>query len=144
MNRKTIAIIFIVLVIIIFGIGIWYFVFNNPAPIIPSPAGTSPFGQGGEALPSTGSGSGKTVLNSTGGGQTAMSELKEISKIQWPVVLPFERGGRTFIRFIDRATGNILETDPETLQQTRVSNTTIPKVYEAICKKTDRCNSTIP
>ncbi|MDD5318395.1 MAG: hypothetical protein PHF79_01040 [Candidatus Pacebacteria bacterium] len=37
----------------------------------------------------------------------------------------------TFIRFVDRATGNIFEAATSTLQITRVTNTTKPKIYEA-------------
>lgn len=40
-------------------------------------------------------------------------------------------GSSEVMRWIDRATGNIYETSSTTLVTTRISNTTIPKVYEA-------------
>lgn len=38
----------------------------------------------------------------------------------------------TVVRYMDRATGNIYDTRVDTMKQSRVSNTTIPKVYEAL------------
>lgn len=38
----------------------------------------------------------------------------------------------TVVRYMDRATGNTYDTRVDTMRQTRVSNTTIPKVYEAL------------
>lgn len=40
-------------------------------------------------------------------------------------------GSSEVMRWIDRATGNMYETSSTTLATTRISNTTIPKVYEA-------------
>ncbi len=44
----------------------------------------------------------------------------------------FNKGGRQFIRFTDRATGHIYETDAEIINLNKISNTTVPKIYEAI------------
>ena len=38
----------------------------------------------------------------------------------------------TFVRFIERATGNLYETKIPTLDKNRITNTTIPKVYNAV------------
>lgn len=38
----------------------------------------------------------------------------------------------TVARYMDRATGNVYDTRVDTMKQSRVSNTTIPKVYEAL------------
>ena len=38
----------------------------------------------------------------------------------------------TMVRYMDRATGNVYDTRVDTMKQTRLSNTTIPKVYEAM------------
>ena len=40
-------------------------------------------------------------------------------------------GSTEVMRWVDRATGNIYETASSTLETTRISNTTIPKIYEA-------------
>jgi hypothetical protein len=41
-------------------------------------------------------------------------------------------GYRETIRFMERATGHIYETSTSTLEKTRISNTTLPKIYEAL------------
>ena len=38
----------------------------------------------------------------------------------------------TMVRYMDRATGNVYDKRVDTMKQTRLSNTTIPKVYEAM------------
>lgn len=57
-----------------------------------------------------------TVATSTKKGSAA-STTKEIN---------------TFVRFVDRATGHIYESKIPTLEKTRLSNTTLPKVYDAV------------
>lgn len=47
--------------------------------------------------------------------------------IQTPKII----GSQELIRFIERGTGNIYETSTSTAINTRISNTTIPKIYEA-------------
>lgn len=44
----------------------------------------------------------------------------------------FLRDGDTFVRFVDTATGNIFENKLGTAGVTRVTNTTVPKIYEAL------------
>lgn len=39
---------------------------------------------------------------------------------------------QTFIRYVDRAAGHIFETKPDSLAITEVTNTTLPKIYQAI------------
>ncbi len=46
-------------------------------------------------------------------------------------VTPKVIGKKETIRFVDRATGNIYETATTTPKLTKVSNTTVPKIYEA-------------
>jgi len=41
----------------------------------------------------------------------------------------------TLIRFTDRGTGHIFETSPDTLAHTKISNTTVPKIYESLWGK---------
>lgn len=39
------------------------------------------------------------------------------------------------VRYVERATGNIYEINPEDIEATRITNTTIPGVYEAVWNK---------
>lgn len=41
-------------------------------------------------------------------------------------------GYKDFIRFMERSTGNIYETSTSTKTNNRISNTTVPKIYEAL------------
>ena len=43
--------------------------------------------------------------------------------------------GAPSVRFVERITGNIYQVDPEKIEAVRVTNTTIPGVYEAIWNK---------
>lgn len=57
--------------------------------------------------------------------------LRKISEDPVAGAFAFNESGKTVIRFVDRATGHIFETDDTTLNIKRISNTTIPTVYEA-------------
>ncbi|MEX2013677.1 MAG: hypothetical protein WD897_02070, partial [Parcubacteria group bacterium] len=43
----------------------------------------------------------------------------------------FTRNGQTVVRYVDRATGHIYDVDLGTLDKTKVTNNTLPKIYEA-------------
>ena len=43
--------------------------------------------------------------------------------------------GAPSVRFVERITGNIYQVDPEKIESVRVTNTTIPGVYEAVWNK---------
>lgn len=51
----------------------------------------------------------------------------------------------TFVRFVERATGNVIESKISNLEKTRISNNTIPKTYEAFLnsKGTDLITRTL-
>ena len=83
-------------------------------------------------------------------GRSLIPRLRQLSKVPTAGAISFERltgTSETFItedgveestnnsitifRYIERATGHLYETRENTLTQTRLSNTTIPKVYQA-------------
>jgi hypothetical protein len=43
----------------------------------------------------------------------------------------FLRGNVLYIRYVDRATGHIYEVNPLTLEKIKITNNTLPKIYEA-------------
>ncbi len=65
------------------------------------------------------------ISTSTVATSTATTTLKNAPKPKVTKVNSY------FIRYVERATGNIYETSTSTLINTRITNTTIPKVYEA-------------
>lgn len=58
--------------------------------------------------------------------------LRQISNTPIAGGIAFKKGGYTIIRYVDRGTGHIYETNDHSLENTTVSNTTIPKVPESI------------
>ncbi len=58
--------------------------------------------------------------------------LRQISDSPVAGGISFKRNDFTIIRFVDRGTGHIFETNDRSLENTMISNTTIPKVPEAV------------
>ncbi len=116
-----------------------------------------PFGRGGSTNPTTpinnGSGGGDTETNTTGGGtgdiNTNGEDEIQIDRLRLVAEVPTAGGyvyRRTIVndslfnvvpqteaamRFVEVETGHVYETTDSTLTNTRITNTTIPRVYEA-------------
>lgn len=58
--------------------------------------------------------------------------LRQISDSPVAGGISFKRNDFTIVRFVDRGTGHIFETNDQSLENTMISNTTIPKVPEAV------------
>jgi len=63
---------------------------------------------------------------------TETPRLRQISATPVAGATVFVRGKEIVYRYVERATGHIFETTSESFAQIRVSNTTIPQVYNAI------------
>lgn len=73
--------------------------------------------------------------------ESSLPELRKISSSPTAGIYVFEKSvkgtdgkkiTRTFLRRVDRVTGNIFETRVDNMEERRVTNTTIPKIYEAL------------
>lgn len=127
-NKKNLIIIFIVVVLVAIAVGVAYYFFfmkgGEDEPTAATP--TLPIGPSG-GLPSTppsGTGAPTTGV----GTKVLIPRLRQITKE--PV-----GGAGIFgdvIRYIQRADGNIFETKTDSLTVNRISNKTIPKIYEAV------------
>lgn len=98
--------------------------------------------EGGGGLSGGKGGNGQT----TGGaseetGKPSLPELRKISSSPTAGIYVFNKlvqgEDRTkfnavFLRRVDRATGNVYETRMDNMEESRVTNTTIPKIYEAV------------
>ncbi len=62
--------------------------------------------------------------------QKKIRALRQISATPTAGMYPFTRSGKTSVRFVERATGNIFETAMEDMRRDRVSNALIPKTQE--------------
>ncbi len=146
MSKKSFIIFILILLAVIGGLG-WYFFFRTATttgPDIETPAGSDlfPFGQGG-----TGGTNGQgtpqpattTVVDIGGSTNTGLPHLRQLWKDQ-TAGAGFVVSGTTTVsvRFVDRATGHIYESSLYAVGENKLSNVTIPQVYEALVAQNGR------
>src|SRR3989344_4503161 len=134
-NKKNLIIIFIAVLLVAIALGVaYYFFFMKDGEGEPVPP-TLPLGPGGVLPPmplvSTGTSTSGTEA------RVVIPRLRQITSE--PVggagifdIVNTDKTKSTLIRYIQRADGNIFETKTDTLAVNRISNKTIPKIYEAI------------
>ena len=132
MNRKTLLI--LIPTILVMVLGIWFFFFNSSSPTVPSNTSTSsPFGSGQNATPTTNQN--KTTITGLDSSGKPVAKLFQISSTPVAGAVAIIKNGSTVIRYIDRATGHIVDVNPQTMEKVQVSNNTLPKIYEAYFNK---------
>lgn len=67
-----------------------------------------------------------------GQGEQAAPRLRQVSVSPVSGAYLFDKDGKTFIRFIDRATGHVYETAAESTGVKRITNTTVPGIQEVL------------
>lgn len=136
MRKILITLILIITTILMAFLG-WYFFFRNPN----IPAGEAirailPFGSAENTEPTTDNQQ-ETTETST---QPTLADefdkptanLLRISEDPVAGAVVLKRGTSTVVvRYVDRATGHIYETDLATLVKVKITNQTLPKIYEA-------------
>ncbi len=147
-KKGAITLIIIVLVLIAGGLGSYYYFFMRPGTVVTEPTGndTDPFGQspinpGGQVS------GGNNTTPRTEGEPTDLpayvAKLRQVSNEPVAGAKIFERTVQvgtsskdkivqTYIRFVERGTGHIQEASMTSNELIKISNTTIPKMYEAI------------
>ncbi|TSD03173.1 MAG: Uncharacterized protein Athens071416_234 [Parcubacteria group bacterium Athens0714_16] len=136
-KNAKIIIILVVFALILFGFAYYYFFLRNIAPEITpgidETTGLFPSGEQGTSGGSTG------TTGGTGGVENIpVPKYRKISQkpISGGVITTIADKDKGFaIRYQDRATGHIYETWTKSMKQERISNTTIPKVYETLWNK---------
>lgn len=133
--KKSIKIILIVLSIILFVFLLWYFLFPaSRTPVVEKVRDILPFGSGEDVgVPSTDT----SVLPDDERIDEFLSPTARYFRISSSPVAGFRvvlRNGSTtqVVRYVERATGHIYDFDLFSFEKTRLTNTTIPKVYEAV------------
>lgn len=143
---KKIAIILIgVLAIALLGFFGWYLLLRNPdIPVGEAIIDILPFGSGGDGnatvspsgdIDDTGGTTGQVLPIDGSSAVTANLFLISNTPIAGAVV--FEKENKVIVRYVDRATGHIYDAalptqvNSTTLEKTRVTNNTLPKIYEA-------------
>lgn len=131
MSRRTKIIIAIVAIALVIGaVLIWYFFFRAKPGVEPITGGEFP-AVGEEAFPPEG---------------VPPTELPEEARVFKPILRQLTTepiagaiaGGKSkaaIVRYLDRATGNSYEISAEGGNAKRLTNTTIPKIYEALWSK---------
>jgi hypothetical protein len=128
-------ILLILLAVTILGILGWIFLFpSKSAPVIDQVQDYLPFGNG-EDLPlpeNIDSGAFGEFSEEDHSATDSRSKLFQISKEPIAGAAIISSTSTVFIRYAERATGHIYDFNLYTLERSRVTNQTIPKVYEAI------------
>jgi hypothetical protein len=133
MSKRTAII--IVIAVLVLGTLILYFLLGGKAPSgLPIfnglPFGTPPDGEVGvpeptEPVPNEG-------LDSEG---RPLSRFIRVSDVPVAGAIGFLKNGSTYVRYVERATGHVVDMNPLTLEKTKILNTTRPRTYEAIFKQ---------
>jgi hypothetical protein len=144
MSKKGFTIL-ILLILAILG-GIWWYLFRV-SPIAPAgddngdssyifPFGqrptTTPTGTGGLVTNTGDTGTTTTIDLGAGSIEEIIPRLRQISAVPTAGAVAFNVGSSTIVRYIERATGHISEVQNDSAKVIKISNTTIPKVYEAL------------
>ncbi len=136
MNRKILITIVSVVVVVTVGVSIWFFFFRTttPAPTT-SPATGLPFGEGGGNV-APGEQNSNIVGTISDSGSKATNKLFQISDAPVAGFVAFspKKDSPTVIRYVDRATGHIYDVNPFTLEKTKITNNTLPKIIETYFK----------
>lgn len=130
MPRRTKIIIAVVVVLLLIALGVLlYFLWGRPTPP-PDDGGTFP--PPGEEIPPVVEP--PTVLPPETPGAFEPI-LRQLSKVPIAGSALGSRSGEAIARYIERATGNVFEIGANGEGEKRLTNTTIPKVYEALWSK---------
>lgn len=147
MNKKILITIVSTITLIILATLSWYFFFRNIAPTpTTNPTTGLPFGEGvGNVVPNEQNSNITGVVSDSGNKPT--NKLFQISNAPVAGFVAFsskkdlpassaegQAGAPTVIRYVDRATGHIYDVNPFTLEKTKITNNTLPKIIEAYFK----------
>lgn len=149
MSKKRLYIIVAITAIITFGFFLAAYIISqqgNTDTETPknSFANFFPFGKGGQTDGGKSASPSENNQSVSGGGNTGVPEnnslagkknilaLRQISDAATAGYSPSLLLGKTAVRFVERATGNIFETAMEDMRKDRISNALIPRTQEAL------------
>src|SRR3989344_1693093 len=136
MSKKTIIILIVAAAVVIIGLFVAAFLLSRntgaPSEISTSTVGSLfPFESGGTG---TGTRVGTTSQTGVSGAGTTASLplLRQITSVPVAGAVSFTRNGGTYIRYVEKSTGNVYETNAASFGNNRLTNTTIPRVAKAL------------
>ncbi len=134
MKKITTGLIITLSIILVAFLG-WYFLLRDKsAPVGEVIRGLLPFGSGEDIqLPvdssqQTVDSKESLIFDEFGKPTTNLFRVSD-TPVAGAVVLT--RDKQTIVRYVDRATGHIYDVNPLTMEKTKVTNQTLPKIYEA-------------
>lgn len=136
---KMKKVLIIISILVLASLAVWFWVKEKDIPLVETVMDGLPFGDntqlttGGQRATTDGGNAGtEDSINSAG------SKLFQISStpVAGAIALSRSAGLRqatstTFVRYVDRATGHIYDADLAMLDKIKISNQTLPKIYEA-------------
>jgi hypothetical protein len=148
MSTKTVLTIILSLVLVAFVGAGWFFLTGNNSDTTGTDSGGSsgfsPFGifGGGDnnknadsetgGVGQIGEDSANTGGNEPGSNQQKTYKLLKLVDRPTAGFIVFNKGSSTIIRYTEKENGHIQEINTTTLEKRRLSNTTVPKIHEAI------------
>lgn len=143
--KKIIKYIVLIFIVVSVGMFIFYYYFTKPIPgidnTVTEPKKLTIFGIniGGGSTNNTGSEGNTPTENQTSQGSTTPTDLLKLRQLsQSPVAgfISFENEKKeNIVRYMEKSNGNIYEIGTKSATQKRITNTTIPRVYEALWLK---------
>lgn len=130
MSKKTAFIIVGVVILLIIGALVFFYFYGREAPVAPGEPGEFP--TTGE-VPFPPEETTPTVLP-----EETVKEgpvLRQLTTTPIAGAVIAGSGTKVAVRYVDRATGNVFEISPDGGAAKRITNTTIPKIYEAFFAK---------
>ncbi|MBI2045997.1 MAG: hypothetical protein HYT28_01065 [Parcubacteria group bacterium] len=139
MSKKTLTILIVVATVVIIGLFVAAFLLSRGKSVVPGEGGEGFFGDffptegGGGQAPGAGTGIGTTSKQGISGKEASalLPALRQITTAPIAGAVAFSRNGKTYIRYIEKRTGNVYEADTASYGNNRITNTTIPGVAEA-------------
>lgn len=138
MSKKTAYMLIVVLFVLLAG-GLLYFYLSTRGA---APAGGAPETGGNPIFPSGGGGAGTRETPSGTGEETppgelpaAPAKLRRLTDTPIAGAALLAGAGGPAVRYIERGTGHVFEIGAGENAARRLSNTTIPKIYEALFSK---------
>jgi hypothetical protein len=144
---KKFLLILIPVILIVIGIFYWFFMRTATEPMTPTPGEEQgifdPFNRGGSTYNgstqtnTSGSNNPSTGITSTpvGSTETKLPRLRQLSATPIGGFVASSTASSTFARYIDRGIGHVFEAISDVNEIPKISNTTIPKVYESYWNK---------
>lgn len=140
MPKKTLTILIIASSIVVIGLfAAAFFLSRNagtPSGVATSTGGSLfPVETGGSRPGGAGMGTTSQTGAGAGGIAAPLPILRQITSVPVAGAIPIARDGKTYIRYVEKSTGNVYETEAASFGNNRLTNTTIPRVARALWGK---------